>query len=982
MEASSMQWSLGSNLLHLECLKSPRLESLDYSLITIEWNWERCVGEDVVETMSHGVLEKIKCQKGAPPPTPSADFEETWKESMIVFPSSAFFRVLSQGDMGEYQLRVSVFVYDTPDLDEIEDVPVLGEDLEGEEVEDEMEDKMKKGLESSWVDMSFFRDSFGLRRSSHLREIAVFLLGRYEMDEIKGNLSFGPSVCLPFTLPSRVGWSGSRWHLHLVVDCELQLLKILPESITSSSLESEWESVAFARPDEASISNQWMSFGFSDEDEDADEIVLDSGSEPDSELESRGLLAKEGHRNGDQRTHSQREKRRSAEESTLLIIRPEDIIRDDYDVPFGLEECLLEVEMKGEDGSIELHDLKEYPFSDEIEDFKKSQYYMIHGKIAKIGRPVNIMLARIRPYDVVHDRRRVHEIVNMRSSAGDEGILSLEELIVLRTLILAFTRTRDGYTASIRLDLKRRFGHLNVEYEEQRERIEYMTALEWTNVESQTAEEREDDVSDQTQRASEDKYRAVKIGAAAVGAGALFFLTGGLLSPVIGTALHALGAGAAISTVTGATGVSGTLLISGAFAAGGAAFASKKMAILTKGLDEFSFQPLCERGIGQSHCFTICIDGWKSLREPFSWERICHRAGLLDIPRRNDDESVDDLQLENEILQLTWETEHLLNLGKALEDLQKNMISSLGRTMAVRLLVPVLAWPATVFGLASGIDSPWNMVMDRSLKAGRALGRCLFRGILGRRPTTLIGTSMGARVIYFSLLELQRLLKKYVKKQSSKSKKQSSSKSSSKSAPVDHVAPPTYVKDCIENVVLFGAPVPGDPKLWRQIRSLVQGRLINVHARSDFILRLVFRTVEISKVLSPVAGVLGVDLADVENVDASDVITSHLDYQKPEIIQKILRDLKIKDPNFMCSAIEKEYTRVAPSTSDVASPGDAVQAEVMEGDSEEQTSAIREEESMEKPEEKERKETKDKPLIPPLRGTNIRNPRGGINGEA
>jgi hypothetical protein len=470
-------------------------------------NWERNVGKDVVETVNHGVLEKIKCQKGAPPPTSNGDFEETWKQSMIVFPSSSFLRVISQGDVGEYQLRISVFVYDVPpDIDEIEDMPVLGES-EGENGEER--------VESSWVDVNFFKDSFGLRRSSDLREITVFVLGRHEMDEIKGNLAFGPSVCLPFTLPSRIGWSGSRWHLHLVVECELQLLKIAPESGTSSSLESEWESVSFAAPDESSMTSEWVSFTFSDDDDDSDEIVLDSDSDPESE--SRGLLAGEEHRDGERSTHSHHQKRRSAEESTLLIIRPEDTLREDYDVPFGLEECLLEVEMKDENGSIELHDLREYPFSEEIEDFKKSQFYMIHGKIAKIGRPIDIMLARIRPYDVVCGRRRVHEIVNMRSSVGEEETLSLEELIVLRTLILSFTRSRDGYNASIRIDLERRFGFKNVEYEEQRERIEYMTALEWTNVESQTAEEREDDVVDQTQLASKDKYRAVKIGAAAVG---------------------------------------------------------------------------------------------------------------------------------------------------------------------------------------------------------------------------------------------------------------------------------------------------------------------------------------------------------------------------------------------------------------------------------------------------------------------------------
>ena len=54
------------------------------------------------------------------------------------------------------------------------------------------------------------------------------------------------------------------------------------------------------------------------------------------------------------------------------------------------------------------------------------------------------------------------------------------------------------------------------------------------------------------------------------------------------------------------------------------------------------------------------------------------------------------------------------------------------------------------------IDNPWSNALDRARAAGLVLADILIQRHLGVRPISLIGFSLGARVIFYALVELAR----------------------------------------------------------------------------------------------------------------------------------------------------------------------------------------------------------------------------------
>ncbi|KAL7976025.1 hypothetical protein Chor_014982 [Crotalus horridus] len=83
------------------------------------------------------------------------------------------------------------------------------------------------------------------------------------------------------------------------------------------------------------------------------------------------------------------------------------------------------------------------------------------------------------------------------------------------------------------------------------------------------------------------------------------------------------------------------------------------------------------------------------------------------------------------------------------------------------------------------------------------------------------------------------------------------------------------LSDCegiIEDVVLLGAPVEGDPKPWKLITRVISGKIINGFCRGDWLLKFVYRTASIQ--LS-VAGLQPICLDDrrMVNVDLSSVVS-------------------------------------------------------------------------------------------------------------
>ena len=115
---------------------------------------------------------------------------------------------------------------------------------------------------------------------------------------------------------------------------------------------------------------------------------------------------------------------------------------------------------------------------------------------------------------------------------------------------------------------------------------------------------------------------------------------------------------------------------------------------------------------------------------------------------------------------------------------------------------------------------------------------------LGVRPVTLVGFSLGARVIFYALLELAR----------------------------------QKAFGIVQDVFLLGTTLSASVRTWCDVRSVVSGRLVNCYARNDWVLNYLFRATSggVGTVagLRPVNGVPG-----LENVDVTDKISGHMSYR-------------------------------------------------------------------------------------------------------
>ena len=108
--------------------------------------------------------------------------------------------------------------------------------------------------------------------------------------------------------------------------------------------------------------------------------------------------------------------------------------------------------------------------------------------------------------------------------------------------------------------------------------------------------------------------------------------------------------------------------------------------------------------------------------------------------------------------------------------------------------------------------------MNRSTLAGKQLAHVLLAREQGKRPVSLIGFSLGARVIYACLEELWLL---------SRPDREGRKRSGKEEMPHD----PNGPFGIVENVVILGAPLPGDAASWRHVTKMVAGRVINGYCR-------------------------------------------------------------------------------------------------------------------------------------------------------
>lgn len=174
--------------------------------------------------------------------------------------------------------------------------------------------------------------------------------------------------------------------------------------------------------------------------------------------------------------------------------------------------------------------------------------------------------------------------------------------------------------------------------------------------------------------------------------------------------------------------------------------------------------------------------------------------------------------------------------------------------------------------MATSIDNPFAIARNRSEKAGRVLADALINRAQGERPVTLIGYSLGARVIYSCLKSL-----------------------------ADRKA-----FGLVEHVIFIGSPIPSNSNNWRVMRSVVSGKMFNVYSENDYILAFLYRATSIQ---FGVAGLQKIaDVEGIENIDLSKEVSGHLRY--PGLLGRIVLRTGIEHVLVDDSVIENDNTEI------------------------------------------------------------------------
>ncbi|KAI9205052.1 uncharacterized protein BJ171DRAFT_423515, partial [Polychytrium aggregatum] len=197
---------------------------------------------------------------------------------------------------------------------------------------------------------------------------------------------------------------------------------------------------------------------------------------------------------------------------------------------------------------------------------------------------------------------------------------------------------------------------------------------------------------------------------------------------------------------------------------------------------------------------------------------------------------------------LVWETKTLEELGSALKLLGMEVASFLFQKGLEVTVLPILMMgltgPLWMLKLTYLLDNPWGNALGKAKWAGRVLADTLLQGAQENRPVTLVGFSLGARVIYYCLLELAE----------------------------------KGAFGIVEEAYMFGCPVMATKLEWEQIASVVSGRIVNGYLSNDWVLGVLYRAS--SAYWTDVAGLRPVQgVAGIENYQLNDIISGHLEYR-------------------------------------------------------------------------------------------------------
>ncbi|KAL4871621.1 hypothetical protein BDV12DRAFT_25187 [Aspergillus spectabilis] len=340
-------------------------------------------------------------------------------------------------------------------------------------------------------------------------------------------------------------------------------------------------------------------------------------------------------------------------------------------------------------------------------------------------------------------------------------------------------------------------------------------------------------------RKSALKRKYMIMGLATVGGGLVIGLSAGLLAPVIGAGLAAgfttIGVGGTSAFLGGA---GGTALIASGATLTGSTIGLRASHRRTGAVQTFEYRPLHNN---KKFNLIVTVSGWMTgnvddVRLPYS--------------------TVDPIM--GDIYSVLWEPEMLKSMGEtinilATEALTQGLQQVLGSTILTALMAS-LQLPLVLTKLSYLIDNPWTVSLARASAAGLIMADSLIDRNLGKRPVTLLGYSLGSRVIFSCLKELAK----------------------------------KGAYGLVQNVYLFGSPVVADKDEYTRARSVVSGRFVNGYSSNDWILGYLFRAT--SGGIMRVAGLAPVDgIPGIENVDVTKLVNGHMDYRAaiPRLLKHI-----------------------------------------------------------------------------------------------
>ncbi|ORY37717.1 DUF726-domain-containing protein, partial [Neocallimastix californiae] len=195
---------------------------------------------------------------------------------------------------------------------------------------------------------------------------------------------------------------------------------------------------------------------------------------------------------------------------------------------------------------------------------------------------------------------------------------------------------------------------------------------------------------------------------------------------------------------------------------------------------------------------------------------------------------------------LQWESKELKELGNAINIIASELFGIGMKQLLGATILPVIAamsLPIWMMKLNYTVDNPWGIGLSKAQKTGLVLADTLIGNYQENRPVTLIGYSLGARVIYYCLRELAE----------------------------------KNMYGIIEDVYIIGTPVMESVRDWEQCCSVVSGRFVNGYITHDWVLGFLYRASSGS--FNTVAGLSPIPVDRIENICLDEIVNGHLEYR-------------------------------------------------------------------------------------------------------